>query len=133
MKTMIVAVLNLVLLLATAIHATAADVALESRTELTELTTASLPGDKNALKRRVTLNNASVEVVELLYPPGSESGLDTHIYPCRVIYALNAGELELINTDGQSQRIVLRTGQTVFRVLDKPETHNVRNVGTTAP
>jgi mannose-6-phosphate isomerase-like protein (cupin superfamily) len=114
-----------------AIHAPASEGVAESNTGASKLTADHSPGDKNHPQRRVTLENASVEVIELLYPAGSESALHSHTHPCRLIYALDAGELELLGADGQSQSVALTPGLTVFRVLDGPETHIVRNPGST--
>lgn len=115
-----------------ALNALAADIADEQSAEAPGLSADKLSGGKHGVQRWVRLENATVEVIEMLYPPGSESALHTHAHPCRIIYAFTAGELELVSAEGQSQRIGLQPGQTVFRMLDGPETHTVHNIGATA-
>lgn len=76
----------------------------------------------------VRLENGHVRVVENVYPPGAESPLHTHDF-ARVVYVLDGGELELETEDGQTTRIRIEPGQTVWQPA---ETHVVRNVGRTA-
>ena len=53
-------------------------------------------------KREVVLDNASVEVVRLTYPAGTESGMHTHIHPNRVVYFVKGGKLELVPAEKNS-------------------------------
>ena len=80
--------------------------------------------------REVVLNNEKVEVVRLIYPAGSESGMHTHIHPNRVVYFVKGGKLELIPKSKEQQSKVLdaKDGQTLFLPAT---THNVRNIGDT--
>jgi mannose-6-phosphate isomerase-like protein (cupin superfamily) len=80
--------------------------------------------------REVLLDNESVEVVRLIYPAGTESGMHTHVHPNRVVYFIKGGKLELIPEDKEKQPSLLNVpdGKTLFL----PSTiHNVRNVGNT--
>lgn len=79
--------------------------------------------------REVLLDNDTVQVVHLIYPPGTESGMHTHPYPHRVVYVVKGGTLELIPGDGSPPvRMSAEPGQVVFRPADW---HNVRNAGNT--
>ena len=80
--------------------------------------------------REVLLDNASVEVIRLTYPPGTESGMHTHVHPHRVVYVVTGGKLEMIPADKNkpSQVVKAKTGSTMFVPAN---THNVKNIGTT--
>ena len=86
--------------------------------------------DVNSCTREVLLDNASVEVVRLTYPAGSESGMHTHEYPYRTAYVVQGGKLELVPADGRqpSQVLEVAAGQAMFIPAS---THNVRNIGAT--
>ena len=79
-------------------------------------------------RSEVRLENEHVLVVENLYEPGEESPLHSHDH-ARVVYVLDGGELELVDSAGQATRVRLEPGQTIWRPA---ETHVVRNVGRTA-
>ena len=93
------------------------------------LTPVCLAADHSAAKE-LLLENDSVEVVRLTYPPGTESGMHTHSYPNRVVYFVAGGALELIPADKQQSSRVLdaKSGTTLYLPAT---THNVRNVGET--
>jgi mannose-6-phosphate isomerase-like protein (cupin superfamily) len=80
--------------------------------------------------REVLLENELVEVIRLVYPAGSESGMHTHRHPNRVVYFVKGGKLELVpeNTDEAATVAVARDGDTMFVPAN---THNVRNIGDT--
>ncbi len=78
-------------------------------------------------ERRVLLDDQRWLAVENTYPPGSESPLHTHRWP-RTVYVLEGGTIELVGADGVARRIVAAPGQLMAR---PPETHLVRNPGTT--
>ncbi len=79
--------------------------------------------------REVLLDNEKVEVVRLIYPPGTESGMHTHQYPNRVVYFVKGGKLELVPGDGSQPTVIDAVdGQTLFLPA---MTHNVRNIGNT--
>ena len=80
--------------------------------------------------REVLLDNATVEVVRLTYPPGTESGMHTHEHPYRAAYVVKGGKLELVPADSRqpSQVLEIADGQAMFLPA---ATHNVRNIGPT--
>jgi len=81
-------------------------------------------------KKEVLLDNATVEVVRLIYPVGTESGMHTHKHPNRVVYFIKGGVLELVsqNEDQPPKIINASDVQTLFLPTT---THNVRNIGNT--
>ena len=80
--------------------------------------------------REVLLDNETVEVVRLTYPPGAESGMHTHKYPGRAVYFVKGGKMELIPADLQqaSQVIDAPDGKAIFLPAT---THNIKNIGDT--
>jgi len=80
--------------------------------------------------REVLLDNQSVEVVQLTYPAGSESGIHTHEYANRVAYFVQGGTLELVPGDPAepSQVLEFKAGDALYLPAT---THNVKNVGAT--
>lgn len=78
-------------------------------------------------ERRVLLDDERWLAVENSYPPGSESPLHTHRWP-RTVYVLEEGTIELVGADGAPRRVTAAAGQIMAR---PPETHIVRNPGTT--
>lgn len=80
--------------------------------------------------REVLLDNATVEVVRLTYPAGSESGMHTHAHPHRAAYVVQGGKLELVPGDSRqpSQVVEVADGEASFLPA---ATHNVRNIGAT--
>ena len=86
--------------------------------------------DEQRGKREVLLDNSDVEVVRLTYPVGTESGMQTHIHPNRVVYFVKRGALELIPEDSNQKTKVINVsdGQTLFLPTT---THNVKNIGNT--
>ena len=78
--------------------------------------------------REVLLSNDKVEVVRLVYPAGSESGMHTHKYPNRTIYFVKGGKLELIPGDNSQPTRVLEVADGTLLYLPAT-THNVKNVG----
>jgi mannose-6-phosphate isomerase-like protein (cupin superfamily) len=86
--------------------------------------------DVKSGSREVLLDNATVEVVRLTYPAGSESGMHTHEHPYRAAYVVQGGKLELVPGDSRQspQVIEVAAGQAMFLPA---ATHNVRNIGPT--
>ncbi len=80
--------------------------------------------------REVLLDNALVEVVRLIYPVGTESGMHSHKYPNRAAYIVKGGTLKLIPDDPKKQADVLTVpdGKALFL---PGATHNVKNIGET--
>ncbi|MDX1500791.1 MAG: cupin domain-containing protein [Thermoanaerobaculia bacterium] len=78
--------------------------------------------------RRVVLEDDSWRMVEITYPPGSESGVHEHPWP-RTVYVLEGGTLELIGEDGAVRTVAVSAGDAQAR---GPERHRVRNPGETA-
>lgn len=80
--------------------------------------------------REVLLNNEDIEVVRLTYPPGTESGMHTHLYPNRSVYFIQGGKLELVSSDKETKPSVIDapTGKILYLPTS---THNVRNIGAT--
>ncbi len=81
-------------------------------------------------KREVVLNNASVEVVRLTYPAGTESGMHTHIHPNRVVYFVKGGKLALIPEGENAKTKILEVPDGKIIYLPAM-THNVKNIGDT--
>lgn len=77
--------------------------------------------------RTVRLENERVRVVEIRYPPGAASPLHEHAHP-RVVHVLAGGVLELASPSGDTARLTVEPGQTVWRPAER---HTVRNVGET--
>ena len=96
------------------------------RVLLVLLLSAALTAAQEA-RSEVRLDNEHVRVVENVYPPGAESPLHTHDH-ARVVYVLDGGEMELESEDGQTTRVRVEPGQTIWQPA---ETHVVRNVGPT--
>ena len=96
---------------------------------LIAFSTATLANEKQE-KREVLLDNSDVEVVRLIYPVGTESGMHTHIHPNRVVYFVKGGILELVPKDKNQQPKIINVadGQTLFL---PSTTHNVKNIGNT--
>ncbi|MCP4045770.1 MAG: cupin domain-containing protein [Gammaproteobacteria bacterium] len=80
--------------------------------------------------REVLLDNQTVEVVRLIYPVGTESGMHSHEHPHRVAYFVKGGKAELIPDDPeQSSKIIeVADGDSLFLPAT---THNVKNIGET--
>lgn len=80
--------------------------------------------------REVLIDNPTVEVVRMVYPVGSESGMHSHEHPHRVAYVLEGGVLELVPADSEEPRrsLEIQAGQAIFLPA---ATHNVRNIGKT--
>ena len=80
--------------------------------------------------REVLLENDEVEVVRLVYPVGTESGMHSHQYPHRVAYFVRGGKVELVPGDEGQESVITEVGDGT--VLFVPgSTHNVRNIGDT--
>lgn len=80
--------------------------------------------------REVLLDNDKVEVVRLIYPVGTESGMHTHKYANRTAYFVKGGKLELI-PKAKGEKIIsldVSDGKSLYLPATS---HNVRNVGTT--
>lgn len=90
----------------------------------------TLGDDNNIGARNVVLENENVLVVRLTYPPGSQSGMHTHVYHHRVVYFVKGGTLQLIPEDAKSAVRTLEVidGQTLYLPAT---THNVVNIGDT--
>ena len=84
----------------------------------------------NSGTREVLLNNDKVEVVRLTYPPGTESGMHTHVHPNRTVYFVQGGKLELVPKDPNETSKILEVsaGKLLFLLAT---THNVKNIGET--
>ena len=80
--------------------------------------------------REILIDNPTVEVVRMVYPVGSESGMHAHQYPHRVAYVVKGGMLELVPADREksSRSLEIVAGQAIFL---PGATHNVRNIGET--
>ena len=76
-------------------------------------------------EQRVLLENENVYAVENTYEPGAASSLHTHRFP-RMVYVVEGGTLEVVTEDGETSRIELQPGLTVWL---PPQTHVVKNVG----
>ncbi|RPH96789.1 MAG: hypothetical protein EHM68_10545 [Lysobacterales bacterium] len=80
--------------------------------------------------REVLLDNAAVQMVRLIYPAGSESGMHTHEHPYRAAYVVQGGKLELVPADSRQPTQVLEVADGEASFLPGA-THNVRNIGAT--
>lgn len=80
--------------------------------------------------KTILLDNDKVQLVKVSYPPGTESGMHSHIYPSRVVYVVQGGAVELQpdNADKPSRTLTLETGSTLYLPA---QTHNVINRGAT--
>ncbi|MCL1126476.1 cupin domain-containing protein [Shewanella surugensis] len=80
--------------------------------------------------REVLLDNDTIEVIRLTYPPGSESGMHTHEYEYRAVYFVKGGKLLLLSGKNDDQRHVINIpdGKSLFL---PGVTHNVKNIGDT--
>lgn len=76
-------------------------------------------------EKTLRFENTHVRVIEYDYSPGDIASEHTHDFP-RVVYALDAGVLELLAPGGDPVRVNLTAGQTIWRPA---ETHTVTNVG----
>jgi len=81
-------------------------------------------------KREVLIDNDKVELVRLTYPPGTESGMHTHIHPHRTVYFVKGGQLKLVpaDTSKSAKNIRVKDGDVLYLPAT---THNVINVGAT--
>ena len=78
--------------------------------------------------REVILDNSRVEVVRLVYPANTESGMHTHHHPYRTVYFVKGGKLELVPADKSQPSTILEVPDG--KILYLPATtHNVRNIG----
>jgi quercetin dioxygenase-like cupin family protein len=85
-------------------------------------------GAADALKE-ILLDNEKVQVVRLTYPPGTESGMHSHVFPHRVVYVLQGGQLQLTpDGSGPAQMLDVASGTTLYLPA---QTHNVKNIGAT--
>jgi len=80
--------------------------------------------------KEVLLDNKQVEVVRVVYPVGTESGMHTHKYANRVVYFVKGGKLELTSRDSTKPVKVLTVedGKTLYLPAT---THNVKKIGST--
>lgn len=78
--------------------------------------------------KSILLEDDKVQVVRLVYPPNTESGLHQHEFASRTIYVVKGGTLALISASGEQKEITVQAGQ-VMRV--PAAEHNVRNIGDT--
>lgn len=84
---------------------------------------------QNTASKEVLLDNESVEMVRLSYPPGTESGFHAHIAPFRTVYVVQGGQLELIPQGKENGKVIeAKTGMAMYLPA---ATHNVRNAGDT--
>lgn len=79
-------------------------------------------------KKEILLDNDKVEVVRLVYPPNSESGMHSHEFASRTIYVVEGGELALISENSASKKVTLTAGQVLYM---PSSTHNIKNIGNT--
>lgn len=96
----------------------------------TGILAANLQADTGLGSREVLLDNEAVQVVRLVYPAGTESGMHQHQFPNRVAYFVKGGKLEIIPADDQKPARVMdvQDGETHYVPA---ATHNVRNIGDT--
>jgi len=93
------------------------------------LSTTTLTESKRG-SREVILDNDKVQVVRLIYPSGTESGMHTHQFPNRTVYFIKGGKLELISDDKNKLSTILDVADG--KILYLPATtHNVKNIGNT--
>ncbi|WP_299001842.1 cupin domain-containing protein [uncultured Shewanella sp.] len=80
--------------------------------------------------REVLLDNDTVQIIRLTYPPGAESGMHTHAFSHRAVYFVKGGKLQLVSDNKESSRHVVNIpdGKTYFM---PKVTHNVINIGNT--
>jgi len=81
-------------------------------------------------KREVLIDNEKVELVRLTYPPGTESGMHTHVHPHRTVYFVQGGTLKLV-PKGQPHKARTITAKTGDALYLPSMSHNVINVGDT--
>lgn len=75
---------------------------------------------------RLVLENDRVRVLEARFRPGVTIGPHTH--PDHVVVVTSAGKLAITSSDGSTQELDAKVGDTFF--IDAG-THSARNVGTT--
>ena len=79
--------------------------------------------------RTVLLDNDRVEVVRLVYPVNTESGMHSHQYANRTVYVLQGGVIQLIPADNTAEKIKtieIKKDQVLYLPAS---THNVKNIG----
>ncbi|MGJ8693378.1 MAG: cupin domain-containing protein [Thalassotalea sp.] len=79
--------------------------------------------------KEVLLDNEKIQMVRLVYPPNTESGMHSHQFSYRSIYVVAGGRLTLISADNEpSKTITVKSGQAMYLPNSH---HNVKNVGET--
>ncbi len=91
---------------------------------------ANLQADAGLGTREILLDNQAVQVVRLVYPVGTESGVHEHPFPNRVAYFVKDGKLELIPADEHRPSTVVEVQDGDAQYVPAA-THNVRNIGNT--
>lgn len=101
---------------------------LKSILALSFVVTFSCNADVSAGTREVLLDNERVEVVRLIYPVGSESGMHTHKHPYRTVYFVKGGKLEVVpdNKNEPAKILMVPDGKLLYMPASA---HNVRNIG----
>lgn len=108
-KTILLAAIGGLLLLACAQYASAQD-----------------PAIVNAKTITVKLDNDRVRVLEATLQPGDKEQLHSH--PASVVYVISGGKSRNHSVDGKITESELVTGDTIYR---EPLTHWAENIGTT--
>ena len=78
--------------------------------------------------RELLLDNERVQMVRLVYPVGSESGMHTHAYTARTAYFVTGGKLEVRTENGESKTMNVAAGDAFYLPA---ATHNLVNLGST--
>jgi quercetin dioxygenase-like cupin family protein len=76
---------------------------------------------------KVAKDTMGIRVLEVNYKPGDSSAMHSH--PDNALYVIDGGKAEFTGKDGSKQVVEMKNGMTM---IGGPETHNVKNVGTTA-
>jgi quercetin dioxygenase-like cupin family protein len=103
----------------------------DSTTATTMTDTTSQSQDLDAVKvapglYTVAKDTMGIRVLEVNYKPGDSSGMHSH--PDNALYVIEGGKGEFAEKDGSKQVVDLKTGMAM---IGGPETHSVKNVGTT--
>jgi len=83
--------------------------------------------DEPLFTKKALLENQAVEAYELHYKPGATASF-THTHPARVIYIVQGGILDITPSGGETKRLHLKPGDTVWRQAGSLK---IKNVGTT--
>jgi len=80
--------------------------------------------------KEILLENDKVQLVRVSYPPGTESGMHSHVFPHRVVYVVQGGTVLLQPEDSglAAKTLSLQSGDSLYLPA---QTHNVKNIGNT--